>query len=411
MTNTDSRLRPALTRATIFFAIAIALTAAAVRLPKLSVFLTPDETRWACRSTNFYNALATGDFAATYQKEHPGVITMWLGGLGQAVDPKADWAVACRDINPSNLVSDAPRPALDEITQRLYRGRIRIALFVSLCIGLMVWLLGRLFNHRVALLAGLLIALDPFYVAHSRVLHVDGVTATLMTLSLLWLLLWLHRGKRRRDLLLSGAMAGLAAVNKSPALFMAPVAGLLMAADALAARRPRTVREALGAVGPLARDVFVLMAAWGGAAIAAYVVVWPAMWVHPFGSLRNVLGGAESYAQEGHDGGNYFWGRPVPDPGPAFYPVAWALRTTPVAMLGLVLAAWFGFARRRPNALNDEPIGARGRNKQRPYPTPNTSAAPLRQRPSPNQRILPHPRVPRPRRGRGTALPSRARAG
>ncbi|MBK6767754.1 MAG: glycosyltransferase family 39 protein [Ardenticatenales bacterium] len=364
MTPTDPRLPTALRRATAFFALTIALAAAAVRLPKLDVFLTPDETRWACRSTNFYHALATGDLASTYQKEHPGVVTMWLGGLGQPIDDDADWRIACRDINPSDLVSDAPRPALDEITARLFRGRLRIALFISLAIGLMVWLLGRLFDHRVALVAGLIVALDPFYVAHSRVLHLDGVTTTLMTLSLLWLLLWLHRGRRKRDLLLSGVMAGLAAVNKSPALFMAPVAGLLIAADALAVRRPRTVREALGLLGPLARDVVVPVALWGAAATAAYVAVWPAMWVHPIASLRAVLGGAESYADQGHEGGNYFWGRPVVDPGPAFYPVAWALRTTPVAMVGLVLAGWFGMKRRHVRPSGD-PAGASGRSEAR----------------------------------------------
>jgi|GEM_PF-1145708 len=364
MTPPTPRLPTALRRATAFFALTLALAAAAVRLPKLDVFLTPDETRWACRSTNFYHALATGDLAATYQKEHPGVVTMWLGGLGQPIDDDADWRIACRDINPSNLVSDAPRPALDEITARLFRGRLRIALFISLAIGLMVWLLGRLFDHRVALVAGLIVALDPFYVAHSRVLHLDGVTTTLMTLSLLWLLLWLHRGRRRRDLLLSGVMAGLAAVNKSPALFMAPVAGLLIAADALAVRRPRTVREAFGLLGPLARVVVVPVALWGAAATAAYVVVWPAMWIHPIASLRAVLGGAESYADQGHEGGNYFWGRPVVDPGPAFYPVAWALRTTPVAMLGLVLAAWFGW-RRRGALQGGAPAEAGGHSEAR----------------------------------------------
>ena len=41
-----------------------------------------DESLWLGRATNFMDALAAGDWAATAQSYHPGVMTMWLGGLG-----------------------------------------------------------------------------------------------------------------------------------------------------------------------------------------------------------------------------------------------------------------------------------------------------------------------------------------
>ena len=49
------------------------LLAFALRAQDLDVFLTPDETRWACRSTNFWSALSEGRWSDSYQKEHPGV--------------------------------------------------------------------------------------------------------------------------------------------------------------------------------------------------------------------------------------------------------------------------------------------------------------------------------------------------
>ena len=57
----------------------------AVWLPRvlaLDAFVTPDERLWLYRSANFYQAISRGDFAHTFQKEHPGVTVTWAGTLG-----------------------------------------------------------------------------------------------------------------------------------------------------------------------------------------------------------------------------------------------------------------------------------------------------------------------------------------
>lgn len=51
----------------------------ALTLPRgaqLARFVTPDEQLWLTRSANFYEALSRRDYAATFQREHPGVTTM-----------------------------------------------------------------------------------------------------------------------------------------------------------------------------------------------------------------------------------------------------------------------------------------------------------------------------------------------
>src|ERR1041385_6009963 len=45
-------------------------------------FVTTDEVLWLDRSGKFYYALAHHDFAATFQKSHPGVTVMWAGLVG-----------------------------------------------------------------------------------------------------------------------------------------------------------------------------------------------------------------------------------------------------------------------------------------------------------------------------------------
>src|SRR5262245_49430271 len=52
------------------------------RVLALDRFVTEDERRWLTRSANFYQAITHGDWAHTFQREHPGVTVMWMGTLG-----------------------------------------------------------------------------------------------------------------------------------------------------------------------------------------------------------------------------------------------------------------------------------------------------------------------------------------
>ena len=72
-------------------ALAVAVFALALvpRLWRIDAHLTPDELRWVCRTVGFHTGLRTGDLALTLQTGHPGVITMWLGGIGLPVAPGA----------------------------------------------------------------------------------------------------------------------------------------------------------------------------------------------------------------------------------------------------------------------------------------------------------------------------------
>ena len=52
------------------------------RVLALDTVVTIDERKWLARSANFYQALSAGDWAATFQREHPGVTVMWAGMFG-----------------------------------------------------------------------------------------------------------------------------------------------------------------------------------------------------------------------------------------------------------------------------------------------------------------------------------------
>ena len=205
-------------------ALAVALTAIslAVRLPRLDVFITPDELKWVCRSINFYRGLGDGNLAQTRQTGHPGVMTMWLGVPFMEVDLDQPWLEACLNPSISDIIEEQGVARPQELGAYLFRARRGVVWFTSLCLGISVLLLARLFGLRVAGLAGALLALDPFLLAHARFLHLDAVTTSLIFLSVLLLLL-ARRAERWHWWALSGVAGGLAMLNKSPAMFVAQI--------------------------------------------------------------------------------------------------------------------------------------------------------------------------------------------
>src|SRR5262245_21024738 len=140
---------------------AIFLLALAPRALALGRFVTIDEAyHWFERARLFLAALRAGNWAATNLIGHPGVTTMWLGALGIAAHQAlAAWG----------------RAAWPDTELLRFMFRLPVAIVTSLCIALGYSLLRRLAPGRVALLAALLWAADPFLVAHSQLLHVDAL--------------------------------------------------------------------------------------------------------------------------------------------------------------------------------------------------------------------------------------------
>jgi len=299
----------------------IVLLALLPRLTELSVFVTPDEPLWTGRALNFTNALRRGDIGATYQSGHPGVTTMWLASAGLEaaglLQPGADGQV--------------PKSAIDgeHFLPSIAAARVPFALLGTLLAPLVALLGARLFGRTTGLLAGALVALDPFLLAHSRVTHVDTPVTVFMTLALLaGLARWARRGGVGY-LLLAGLATGLALLSKAPSvLLVAFLPAVALGAPALA-RRPLSWVDA-------GRRLLEVAGA-GLLAAATFVALWPAMWQDPITVLTSMRGYVESTAGSPHEHLNFFLGGPVLDPGPLFYPLALAFRIPPLTMLGVVL--------------------------------------------------------------------------
>jgi 4-amino-4-deoxy-L-arabinose transferase-like glycosyltransferase len=318
-----------------------------VRLPNLGKFLTPDEFLWVDRSRNFLAGLLSPDFtcksevlhtgfeqaqglACTLRTGHPGVTTMWTGSLGILLHYLADGA-------PGSLLDYTVGLSTNPLDARLIvPERLPSVLFLSLAIVLIAWLVAKLFdNPRVGLVAGLLLALDPFHAALSRVIHHDALAATFMSFAVLTALLYWMRQGSRHWLVVSGMCGGLAFLSKSSTLFLAPFV-LLLALWTLLSQsahgQPLSKRSLLRALAE------VVM--WLATAVITFCVCWPAIWVVPLDAVRTIFSVGMKYASEGHAKGNYFLGLISNDPGVFFYPFTWLLRSSPLTWVGLLTLVW-----------------------------------------------------------------------
>jgi hypothetical protein len=315
-------------------ALLLAVWALLLRVPALDQFVTADEHAWLARSGNFYYALAHGDWAGTFQRHHPGVTVTWagLGGYlltfpGYAAVAPGQFGWLTEEIEPF-LRSQGHDPLAV-----LAAGRLVSVLLITLTLTGCYLIARRLLDEWTAFLGMALIVFAPFHIAHSRLLHLDGLVSSLMLLAVLAWIDHLRTGARG-TLAAAATAAGLAWLTRSPALFLLPLFALLALL--------KLWRDPTHPWPALLRST--LIGGLGG--VLLFVLLWPAMWVDPVGSLRAVLSAAGDYAAEGHLKPIFFNGEIFAgDPGWTFYPLAYLWRITPITGIGL-LAALVAWARR-----------------------------------------------------------------
>jgi 4-amino-4-deoxy-L-arabinose transferase-like glycosyltransferase len=334
---------------------ATAVLALCLWLPRglvLDHFVTADEHAWLARSGNFYYALMRGDWANTFQRHHPGVTVTWAGLGGfllsypqYAWDAPGQFGWLTEEIEPF-LRSQGHDPVAV-----LAAGRAVAAALITLTLLGVFWAALRLVGFWPAFLGVGLLAFTPFHVAHSRLLHIDGLVSSFMLLAVTAWLVYLveinpperagQRGRWYTPVLLSAVAAALAWLTRSPAFFLAPLIGLLSLLALWWLPEAGRARP----WSALARGLLL----WGGVAAAVFVLLWPALWVDPVGSLRQVLDAAEEYAAEGHLKPIFFAGQIYAgDPGFWFYPVTYLWRSSPITWIGLLLALGALLLRRAP---------------------------------------------------------------
>jgi hypothetical protein len=342
-------LKDQLIKRLLMAGVLTAIMITALLLPRwlaLNHSVTIDEPRWLMRSANFYQALHQGNFGATFQREHPGVLTMWLGTAGFI--RRLPGYVDIRDtpINRAETLQTFLKHANITVLDMLVAGRKFVVVGIVGISGLaFLYTLG-LIGPIPALLGFLFISFDPFIISLSRLLHLDGLLSALMLLSIVAFLYYLSCSQNPLHLVVSAVAAGLGWLTKSPALFLIPFIILVALADCIAKRI--TTRLEKKAVMRELWHLALRLSGWFALALLVFVLLWPAMWVDPIGSIQKIFSQAVDYAVEGNRNVTFFDGQ-IYDSGESawyFYPVAYVWRVTPSVFLGLLLSVLpLGFTR------------------------------------------------------------------
>lgn len=191
----------------ILWAAVIFVVAAIPRLLDLGIFLTADEKNWMMRSYEFVRAFKDGRFNDMLQTTHPGVTVLWLTGM----------VIYATMFLKHTLFTNENLPAF------IYSTQFAVALLNTALVPVLYLLLRRLFQNRtISVTAAALIALNPWLIGYSRVVHIDAVVTGFMLAAALSLLIWAKEEYPRRWLFIAAILSALAALSKAPAVFLVP---------------------------------------------------------------------------------------------------------------------------------------------------------------------------------------------
>jgi hypothetical protein len=265
----------------------------------------------------------------------PAVPTMWTGALGLAAKY---WVEAASSSTSLPEYVQAIPSKTEKIPLHFYPwSRFPTVFLTSLTILFVYILLAKLLNRGIALVAAFLLALDPFLIGLSRVIHHDALVSIFITLSLLTLLLYRRQNSSRRWLILSAVAGGLALLTKPTALYLVLFAAIFLLWEGTGSPLSPATRDSTAVILTRLRSSLLAGLVWGGVALVTFVALWPAMWVAPAHTLANLFDRAVNAV----DGSNDYAlipkaDSPLPELGFLFYPVNWLFKATLPQLVGLI---------------------------------------------------------------------------
>lgn len=256
-------------------------------------------------------------------------IVRWidLSGFGQTWDEDVNWAAGRNyvtnllslDFRAQSWVWNYEHPPVMKILEGIGAqfadgfgpARALSAVWTALGCALLVPIGAKLYRLRTGILAAAIAALLPPLVAHGQIVGHESPTVLWWTLAVL---LALTAGKSRARLAGVGVVIGLAAASRFVNGLVAPLALIIVILE-----EPGALRDA----------------AWilPTSALATFYAVWPRLWLHPIGALRESLAKlSQTHAPEP------FLGAVTAHPPHAYF-LVYLFATLPIGVLIGVLAS------------------------------------------------------------------------
>jgi hypothetical protein len=305
---------------------------------------TTDEFAWWFCSDAFHSGVVDGNLGdastsacAGPRMTQPGVTTMWAGTIGRGVLAAGESLGA---------LPDEPGTPADR-ARILRAGRWVVSLWCAIALVALIVIAAKLVGRRAAVVAGVLLAAEPFLVGHSHVLHTDAMVTMFGALAVVALAAACRDRSSpvdRKLLVLAGVAAGLTILTKLngvPLVLGGAAVVLLVQTDWSRAARAMSLR----------RSVIVGLA-FLGVAVATFYIAFPALWVNPWSELQRLPRTLDEMSVRNR---TYFRYAVREDPGPLFYPFALVLRLSPWLLLAAAASVVASVVHllRRPRAGRD----------------------------------------------------------
>lgn len=286
-----------------------------VRIPDLGndIFNT-DVWKWKARSYDFTTGIFTLDFGKTYQKYHPGVTLMWVGSAGIKIQNFYH-----------KVILNSPGQELANIFELHFIQKFLLVTTIGIVFAFCFYVLRSLFGLQFAVISAFLLSFEPFYVALTRVFHLEGLVSTFMLASALWFYYYLTDETYKKRLVISAIFGGLAFLTKTSSLYLLLFVGLMSFLDKC---RKDSFVKSLKATLPTVLK-------WLGVSLIVFIILWPAIWAEPLYVISQLYRGIAEIGVETEHIQIYF-GKLVENPGSTFYPVVLALKSSVFLLPGLV---------------------------------------------------------------------------
>ncbi len=304
-------------------AVLCGLLAIIPRLLTVGHAFNVDEWLWMGRSVAFSDALLHADPGGMSADKPllgtmPGIPTVWLGSVGRLL-----WNIA----KMLGLVDT--QESFSNAASGFTCAQIAVAVATSVLIALLAWLVTKWMSSLVGLVAGAVLAVEPFWVSLGSILHTDELVALFGSTGLVALswALGLPEGVRtprhpRRWVAAGTALVTCSVLTKLNGLgFAIPGVGLIAWAAIRTIRRRDVKAPALSGY----REALGLVALAGLASLVTVIVLYPALVFDPSGQIDALARTIEISAGDRHV---FFRGKVVVGPGPGFYPIALAYHST-----------------------------------------------------------------------------------
>jgi len=294
---------------------------------------TTDTWKWKSRSYDFGSGVFGLDFQKTLQKYHPGVTLMWIGATGVKVY-NASYELINKVDPPDNVVST--------IFELDFVQKLLMVLVIGIGLSFVFYPIRKIFGLKSALILTGFVSFEPYYVALTRVFHLEGLLSTFMLASVTWLY-WFIKDGGNKKLIVSAVFAGLSVLTKTTALFLLPFTLLMLTSAHLS--KSSVIEPVEGGEGgkdvvlsklnllSSLKKVFLKFILWFIVLTAVIFSLWPALWVDPKGVYEAVYKGVAVVGIE-REHIQYYFGKLVDDPGPTFYTVVFLFKVSPWIFLG-----------------------------------------------------------------------------